>query len=374
MRGDWWELPGPASFINEVHDDLLAGRSVVLRLPLRLPDGLRNTLRCKVEQNPLWYWTSIGVVPDSPDPVSLLSERFATNDSQVVHDTRSLVASGTLSGKVIWVDGLDIDTWARWEDFIHAYCSFCKDVDLLDRGLFVLSCMGPVAESPPTSDVALGVHTFRGTVGNLDMLLWIAGALEGSGHSPLERQIRISVASELAGVDPDLGLELVGLTLETLFEPYDYLSKQAAVLAMTDLKHPKWSEGMMDDIDGVECPHVLYLAAVGATGRRTIRQRVWSGQLRILFPWLERARIELLGEIEPLLCLPFNTGFGEITDKYELEIGHIFFQVKNRVDRELRRHMGILMEIRNALAHLEPVSASLFRDLTASAAKQRTGR
>jgi hypothetical protein len=344
-----------------------------MTLPTRVPDGLRNTVRARVERNPLWDWSTVEVSPEAPDPVSLLSRYFAASDSAQVHDTRSLARSRELSGKVIWIEGLTSESWGRWKDFIHNYCQICKDMDLLERGLFVLNCKGPVADDPPASDVALGVHAFRGMVGNLDMSLWLARALDGTTHSPQERQIRISVAAELAGNDPGIGLDLAGLDLETLFEPYDLLTSRAAALSLVPGAPPSWTEGMVDEVDGVHYPHPLFLAALGAPGRPVIRQRVWSGQLRVLFPWLERERIALLEEVGPLLRLPFDTGFGEVTDKHDLELGHIFFQVKNRVDRELRRWIGTLMDIRNALAHLEPVRVNLVRDLMATMTKRRSG-
>jgi hypothetical protein len=89
---------------------------------------------------------------------------------------------------------------------------------------------------------------------------------------------------------------------------------------------------------------------------------LWRGQVGVLLPLIEEERQSLLTALAGQLCVPWRTDWGEITDLYDLEIGHIYAQMANgcvTTDREVRRRVRCLKEIRNELAHLRPAPSNL---------------
>jgi hypothetical protein len=71
----------------------------------------------------------------------------------------------------------------------------------------------------------------------------------------------------------------------------------------------------------------------------------------------------LLPELAPVLRLPYDTPFGPIADAHDLEIGHLLHQARvARLGRTMVSWLECLRSIRHALAHLEPVPASVLRN------------
>jgi hypothetical protein len=76
--------------------------------------------------------------------------------------------------------------------------------------------------------------------------------------------------------------------------------------------------------------------------------------VEVIFPLIEERRQELIETLARILQER------KITDLQDMEIGEIelaIFRRSNRVPYELRREVRRLKEMRNSLAHLEPLSA-----------------
>ncbi len=79
----------------------------------------------------------------------------------------------------------------------------------------------------------------------------------------------------------------------------------------------------------------------------------------MLFGFLEELRAVLIEELWPHLR-PLETDYGRSKDVRDLEIGHILYQVRGvRLPRDTYALLRALKDMRDALAHLEPVPADL---------------
>jgi hypothetical protein len=118
---------------------------------------------------------------------------------------------------------------------------------------------------------------------------------------------------------------------------------------------------MQNKIDGETKIHSAALAISG--GNAEISHRVWSAEVGILFPFVEKKRHEILDQLNEVLQIPFKTRFGDvIEDLQDLEIGHIESQILTNnigINPKLWNKIQILRQIRNALAHSEPVPIDL---------------
>lgn len=362
MHLDWWNLPGPSAWLESLLRALRAGHNLIIRLPDYSPLGLREALERQVTTGGSWRWTPIQLGISTTlknDPAQFLWQRFGGEKTHVLIDSVTLARSKHLLDYIIWLEGFTQDSWCDWQKFLFAYSDACRERDPVDRGLFVACCDGMIGKDIKNGDAALSVHTFYGATNSLDMSLWVANLLQGRHLDPLEIRLRTAVIVELAGCDSDIAQALVALDLDKLFDPWSHLASigNSRHWSVQDPSVLSDYSGMIHLIDGH--PHInsSLLAINGSEGTTEIRRRIWQGQVSILFPFLEQERISLLNRLKPLLRIPFSTKFGEVNDIWELELMHILQQVKQRVKSDLRQRLQNLVDMRNALAHLDLVTS-----------------
>lgn len=366
MYLDWWNLPGPSAWLESLLQALRSGHNLIIRLPNYSPPGLREALERRVATGGCWRWTPIQLDTSTTfknDPAQFLWQRFSGEKPSALIDPAILSRSKHLLDYVVWLEGFTQDAWRDWHKFLFAYSDACRKRDSFDRGLFVACCHGIIGENIKSGDVALSVHNFYGVSNSLDMSLWVANLLQGRHINPLEIRLRTAVIVELAGCDLDIAQALAPLDLDALFDPWKHLVSIG--------KNRSWSvkdsnalfsySGMIHLIDGQQQINSSLLAVNGSEGTAEIRRRIWRGQIAVLFPFLEQERILLLNDLKPLLRTPFSTNFGQVNDIFELELAHILQQVRQRIDSNFRQRLQNLVDMRNALAHLDLVTSHQIR-------------
>ena len=358
----WWRLPGPSGFLDRVVHELREGRCVVLALPEHAPDGLRPALYQRVATLDWWYWKVIDLAEEATQesPARLLHRLTSPAGAARVADARGVAESPGFRRRLLWVEGVTAATWPRWYDFLGQYVEACRAVlPAAERVLFCVPVAGPPAARLPAGKEALSCLPWRGVAGRLDMALYLAQGLSGDPRPPLHRRVALAVGVELAGTDPRLGVELAGLGLSDLLQPGPLLRAvaQRRGWSARDCTAAHWLEGTLDDLEGAEYVHSAALAVAGREG--DLRRRVWRGEVGVVFPFIEEQRLRLLEarEVRRHLRLPLETPFGRIDDPRDLEIGHIWRLTRRaRLSPETDRLLEYLMEMRHALAHLEPVA------------------
>ena len=181
----------------------------------------------------------------------------------------------------------------------------------------------------------------------------------------MKRRLLIRLALEIVGYDPLIAVEAAKLDLEDLGDPRKWLLDVATGRGWQAEMMPTWETGTCDEIEDKEVVHAALLS-LAQDAQKHIDFLLWRAQVGVLFPLLEEERRACLQKYASLLKVPHNTGQGSvINDREELELGHIHYQLYDRIDRQELARLQLLRDVRNALAHQEVVDpetmSALFR-------------
>ncbi len=360
----WWQLPGPSRFVSQVVQDLGNGKNVIFCLPEYLPDGLASAVRSELGED--WDWHTLSLRDEGEvEPVHLLFDLFVGEITpNQLRNTCTLAINQKFVGKIIWLDDLTPKAWFAWKKFLSDYEQPCRAIPQLYRTLFCVSLVGELALDPPTEDVCLSHHCWKGVVDRLDMLLFTSSLFQGKRLPDLQKRVAISVLTNLALWDFDVSKRLADEKVENILSPVPILQEIAKERSWCtdDSCVERWCKGMTDIIEGKEKKHSAALA-VNGSGKVELERRIWSAEVGEILPFIEELRREILEHLAGVLRLPFTTRFGEvIKDLHDLEIGHIDYQISNNstfFDPKMRKLVRRLRDIRNALSHLESISPEL---------------
>jgi hypothetical protein len=87
---------------------------------------------------------------------------------------------------------------------------------------------------------------------------------------------------------------------------------------------------MIDRLGGRPFSHS---AAEVAAGRlEIVRQRVWRGQIAVLFPFLEDRRLQFVRDFRAHLSVPMQTPYETITEFESLELAQLCYQLRPKVN------------------------------------------
>jgi len=196
-----------------------------------------------------------------------------------------------------------------------------------------------------------------------------------SGTSPADRLWVRAVYTEVAGDDlallawlPSCEIESIGDMIEALVrypEPFVPLNG-----TQTDAA---WFEGRLQELAEQDAMDHAVVAARGKDDR-ALTHRAWRGQIRLLMPLIDEARVSLcwrltksLGESWPQIAPPDNPNSVDSSGLHPTtEWGHLRCiwqsdQVRSRVDLYgTQDTVGTLWIARNELAHYKPLSRDQF--------------
>jgi hypothetical protein len=214
----------------------------------------------------------------------------------------------------------------------------------------------------------LRLHSWSGRLDSLNARLHATSLLAGEALPAWQRQVFVAVLAELALWDPAVCEAGAGRGLAGVIAPESWLAELGSARGWSASDDATGScaawRGLRQEFDGCHRLHSAWLAVAGR--RSTLLQRVWNGQVAALFPLLERQRRALLKTHGNLLRVPWRTTFGEIEKIADLELNHIAEQLalqRGAGLRDLCEFVRWLRDIRNDLAHLEPVRASQLLDV-----------
>lgn len=309
-----------------------------------------------------WYRHTI--LDNDNEPVNQLYEAFVHDrQSTGIRNAASLAKEASLSGRIIWLGGIKEDLWPKWNAFLENYAHACRSVDPFERLLFCVPLIGKISDNAPREDICLSHHKWMNCVDSLDILLYTHQYLRKKRiHEPLKK-LAISMIASLAQWDPLIVDNIAFLPIEEIFYPFPVLKKIAKMRKWTpdDLLSPMWHKGQVDYVDGKELIHPALLAICDNV--ESLDKSIWAAQVGIMLPFVETCRQRLLEILPMALKVPFKTRFGEeITNRKDLEIGHIESQLYRNgqgVSTEIKCLLPKLREIRNRLAHMEPLSVDL---------------
>lgn len=361
----WWALPGSSQFVGAIEASLLAGKNVIVSLPAHGPSGLRESVHQKLQCGELFSFQRIDLRPGSPaagTPARVVAQAMHAGGNGIEVSPESLARIDGVGETVVWVGGIDTAAWPAWCDFIVRYELACRNVPQYDRALFVLPLVGLPLKVLPSEKVTLVTHQWRAAIERLDMLLFVSQLLERRARHPLLHQTAVATVAEVAGTDAFVAEFLAGGALEDQLAPLPMLVRLAetrgwgnrsAAGAMRDYSI-EWSLGILDDLDGGTWLHSC--AAAIANDIATVQRRVWTAQVGVLFPFLERQRLAFIAAHRKLLSLPVVTQWERIEDADSLELSHLAFQLRRRVSPTCLARIELCRRMRNELAHFRPLS------------------
>ena len=364
----FWSLPGPSSFVGRISRAVGMGRSVVVRLPCHCPKRLATELkRCFHDDMPL---IEVSATQDER-PVECLYNRLVTDGHpDLVRTASTLVRESSFGGQIIWLEGIDGALWKQWKGFLLEYEHASRSVPSSIQTHLLVPLRGEWSCLPLAETVGIEVLRWNGFVRPLDMLLLANDSLPDL-RPGIGSELASSVAAQLAGWDPDLCTLLAALSLDDLVEPLNILREYGrsrgwdALATKDDLQ--LWASGAMQQFRSLDTLHPAYSAVKNEHLR--IRQLLWEAELSVLMPYIERERQLLLTTYSTLLTVPWVDAYGRvIADVFDLEIGHIEYQLSRRpgITREQLRQIADLKEARNSLSHLEPVPKVVLSRIIAS--------
>jgi hypothetical protein len=357
----WWQLPGPSSFISEIVSDLREGKNVLVWLPDRTPVGLRDATRSTLCGETMWRTLACESMMTTL-PLEWLHQTFSSPETSPteLHDMSCLLRNESFVGQVIWLDGLDPARYACWIDFLSRYAHSCRGVELLRRTVFCLPLCGTIGSQIPSEDVCLSVRKYQGKVTRVDMQLFIEGTIQRTSEDGLLSELKNEIIVSLTLWDSSLAKYLASKSLYELFNVEETIKSslyECGWIHQSGMEDQLWEKGISYRMNGKEVFHPFIC------NPDELRHRIWRAQLRVLYPFVEEQRQIILNLFKNRLSVPYTTRFGEtIRDVHDLEIGHIESILTSDgrfTDRSFLNRISKLRTIRNALAHMDIVDSNL---------------
>ena len=270
--------------------------------------------------------------------------------------------------RLIHVQRFTSTLWPAWSSFLVEYEDACRQLELPERTLFVVTLSGQLAINAPAPANLLRVHRWLDRMDGLNTRLHAADLLGASGiRTPWQRQLALATLAELALWDPEVVAAGASLPLAEILEPEPWLTQIANARGWSANEDPKlppsqW-RGIRQPFEGRPRTHSAWLALAGKS--EAISQRLWTAQVAALFPFLERHRSGFLNCYRTMLKLPWVTKLAQIDKLEDLELNHITDQFRPQSSgglRDVYRFVSWLRDIRNELAHLKPAPAALLLD------------
>ena len=335
----WWKQITKASlFTEKVIDALAAGDSVVLSLPRHVPwyATLSDIIREGIVERAIQR--SIDYVDGVNEPGPFLLDHCCKKEIRLQYREGKTYAAFlasqeaiTLNSSIIWVENLDAARLEVWMDFIHEYSR--RVPAGRNGGLFVL-------ETRDEESVNGGRHlqciSFSSEISAYDKYTFCTLLSTTTIVDNNVRQYLAELVSSVCTDDIELCGECLAGGLSFARDPIAYLQNAAGSKCRSD--------GSLYDMEASD---------------EELRYRIWESQIRMIFPLIERFRMQFVEEHREEIQreLPKETAFGEIIETPEdVEIGLLFFltshgTIQMRDNRECR-YLEIMKDARNDLAHL----------------------
>jgi hypothetical protein len=352
----WWNnITGANMVVSKVTESLLDTNLVILFVPDDLP--WRYEMRTAIEYSFRKNASSENVLVQTIDaaddcgtqePGNYLLDRFCTSrairtgyregSSKTIQ--QYIISNKVLHDSIIWVKGFKPGQAEQWIKFCKGY----KSAGVTD-GLFLLEIKDQISSGDLKS---LSVVRFDDWITNYDVQLLNSFILDrGQGYSINWKKYISTLAACLCESDAEVSAELLSSTDFSVDDPF-------VALKRIDESGSFSSRGR-----DLNSNHVLTLFRSGKN--EELRKRIWTAQVRVLFPLIELERVEYIrkyeSEIQAALDSEEIRQYGEIvSNPTEVEIGTLDFLVKSyRISMPLsadRQRIDSLRHYRNTIAHM----------------------
>ena len=351
-----WAFPKPAAFLDSIETSVRDGSNVIVRFASCVPAGLARELRERISS--LWEWTSLDASNLVDDPVTFLRERVCPDVSSLRARTMSELAdTEEFQGRLLWIERVRQSDWARWADTLAAYADACRRVEVISRSLFVVVLSGSVVAEDVPEELTLVRRDFRNVLDSLEMFMFASWQIPEHIEAREHRALMAHTVAQVAGWDWLLAKKLLAVSLEEAMHPEGLLRAYAGERGWTRSTARCWESATVDGPDDHPVVHSALLGISGET--KLVSRRVWAAQAAVVLPLVEQRRVGLVRRWRRHLSLPVQTDRGELVyDALDLEIGQVARNlVGGGAPPRVRNYARWLKEVRNRLAHIEPLDA-----------------
>ncbi len=234
MNGrSFWALPGPESFCDRILGNLVEGKSVVLFLPERMPDGLKRTVMSDVAReapDKCFYELFPSDFDPEDSPLASLFRFFEVKPekgwSGDFLSCETLVQSESFKNGIVWIEEADGQNIRDWLSFLRKYEKASRNIELTERTLFCFCVVGLPPESVEIKqDVCLKFLPWKGYVDFFDMLLYAHWNFPVISEGGLRRELAVNMAACLALWDPEVIERLAESSFLNTLSPYSVLEE-----------------------------------------------------------------------------------------------------------------------------------------------------
>jgi hypothetical protein len=297
-----------------------------------------------------------------------IDELYNTFDLHGEHGSRRNAASllARIESKcVILVDGVGNAQWTEWQRFLDDYANASRAISAVERTQILVVTSGVPKSKLSSRAPALSTLIWDGVISEADVFSYVTqSSLRRGTKIDAQAKLISRIITRLALWDFDLIDSLLDLNPRDLFDP------SAAVLAAT-VGNPSlqqlgttWEGGGRAEFDGEDLQHAVLLARTGDP-KGDLQMRLWAAQASELLPTLEINRRQLTVRMKQArLSLPVKLNDELIHDLSNIEIGPLLYLArKHRLPSDIIRIAEKYTNIRNKLAHLNPVNADEALDI-----------
>ena len=96
---------------------------------------------------------------------------------------------------------------------------------------------------------------------------------------------------------------------------------------------------------------------------KELAQRNWRAQLSSLFPWIEGQRLQIIDRYRKFLRIDEHLKALGVQQVQDIELGALRHQLRNFVHRDEWDRIKTLADMRNDLAHRQPVNPRHFEQI-----------
>lgn len=358
MALSWWDIPGPGRFVRRVENDLRDRVNVVAALPAGTGnvwfDFFRRRWADGQERMDVLH-----VDGDVRPPLDILCEAFTTNPAGTT-TLGALVGENAFQGLTVGVLLENADSVRAWADFLVAYERECRLIDPLDRAVLLVATEGAGPQLLPPPETHLRVHVYDGYARPHDCYMYAWVLLGTEEKQAWRTELKMALCAQLAQWDPRLCEELSDRDIGSILRRATSVSALSAGqdAHATDDTDQGWALGVLQRRDGETVFHSGWVAR--DKGSREFERRVWAAQVQVVFPLIEQLRRQAIERYGSRFRMPVQVGDNEfVSDPYELEIAMVrrIVSYLDGVPRGVIRRLDQAYEFRNALAHLEPLTA-----------------
>lgn len=312
MRLDWFQLPGPSSFVDRVADDIREGKSVVIGGAGIGTLGITRAIRNSLNQDS-FSWVTLS--PSFDSPLKVLFDVFEPARSpEVIPSLNRLFSLDNFQTTVIEVRITSQESWRCWIGFLEefAYCS--RSQNALSRSQMVILVNRDMSRQMPRPDLLLSILDADEISTISDMRIYALCLSERKSDALIKKELTASISAELSMWDRSLCERLCLASLPVLLNPISILLGYARERSW-DRFDPERDNDKLKETGAIQMfgnreeVHSSSLAVQREF--LLIDRRIWRGQTSVLFPLIETRRQELLEVHRDLFTSPIDYLMGE---------------------------------------------------------------